>query len=208
MQHLINKSYQITNIFFFVFCGFISAAFFNSFNSSPPRTKWQTIQDSTLTHWPLGDFNKVLEKIIFKLILVTDGCDISSEIALRWTSRDLSDKSTLVQVMTWCRQATSHYLSQCWARSLCHMASLGPNELRLAHTSRACRFCFKACKLLWLCAWLAVSVPAYFPSSIHQLYKACTDIGRICGNFCRAWKFLEPCARWSCETNAYCWLLQ
>ena len=24
------------------------------------------------------------------------------------------DKSTLVQVMTWCRQATSHYLSQCW----------------------------------------------------------------------------------------------
>ena len=24
------------------------------------------------------------------------------------------DKSTLVQVMAWCRQATSHYLSQCW----------------------------------------------------------------------------------------------
>ena len=28
------------------------------------------------------------------------------------------DKSTLVQVMAWCRQATSHYLSQCWPRSL------------------------------------------------------------------------------------------
>ena len=27
------------------------------------------------------------------------------------------DKSTLVQVMAWCRQATSHYLSQCWPRS-------------------------------------------------------------------------------------------
>ena len=27
-------------------------------------------------------------------------------------------RSTLVQVMTWCRQATSHYLSQCWPRSL------------------------------------------------------------------------------------------
>ena len=26
------------------------------------------------------------------------------------------DKSTLVQVMAWCRQATSHYLSQCWHR--------------------------------------------------------------------------------------------
>ena len=32
---------------------------------------------------------------------------------------DLTDgKSTLVQVMAWCRQATSHYLSQCWHRSM------------------------------------------------------------------------------------------
>ena len=50
---------------------------------------------------------------------MTDGCDISSEIALRWTSLDLNDdKSTLVQVMAWYRQATSHFLSQCWPRSL------------------------------------------------------------------------------------------
>ena len=28
------------------------------------------------------------------------------------------DKSTLVQVMAWCRQATSHYLNQCWPSSL------------------------------------------------------------------------------------------
>ena len=29
--------------------------------------------------------------------------------------QDLTDdKSTLVQVMAWCRQATSHYLNQCW----------------------------------------------------------------------------------------------
>ena len=34
-------------------------------------------------------------------------------------SLDLTeDKSTLVQVMAWCRQATSHYLSQCWPRSV------------------------------------------------------------------------------------------
>ena len=32
-------------------------------------------------------------------------------------SLDLTlDKSALVQVMAWCRQATSHYLSQCWPR--------------------------------------------------------------------------------------------
>ena len=29
-----------------------------------------------------------------------------------------NEKSTLVQVMVWCRQATSHYLSQCWPRSM------------------------------------------------------------------------------------------
>ena len=34
-------------------------------------------------------------------------------------SLDLTDeKSTLVQVMAWCRQAPSHYLSQCWPRSM------------------------------------------------------------------------------------------
>ena len=30
----------------------------------------------------------------------------------------MRDKSTLVQVMAWCRQTTSHYLSQCWLSSL------------------------------------------------------------------------------------------
>ena len=48
-----------------------------------------------------------------------DGWGISCEIAPIWMSLDLNDeKSTLVQVMAWCRQATSHYLSQCWPRSL------------------------------------------------------------------------------------------
>ena len=27
------------------------------------------------------------------------------------------EKLTLVQVIAWCRQATSHYLNQCWPRS-------------------------------------------------------------------------------------------
>ena len=39
------------------------------------------------------------------------------------------DQSTLVQVMAWCHQATSHYLSQCWQISWRHMASLDHNEL-------------------------------------------------------------------------------
>ena len=36
------------------------------------------------------------------------------------------EKLILAQVMAWCHQATSHYLSQCWPR---FMASLGHNEL-------------------------------------------------------------------------------
>ena len=44
-----------------------------------------------------------------------------------WNFRSLDltyGKSTLVQVMAWCRQAASYYLSQCWPRSFvtiwCH----------------------------------------------------------------------------------------
>ena len=48
-----------------------------------------------------------------------DGWGISCKIVLRWISVDLTDdKLTLVQVMAWCRQATSHYLSPCWSRFL------------------------------------------------------------------------------------------
>ena len=36
------------------------------------------------------------------------------------------DKSTLVQVMAWCRQATSHYLNQCWPRSMSPYAVIRP----------------------------------------------------------------------------------
>ena len=54
--------------------------------------------------------------VIFNQILVIDGWGISCEIALVWMSLDfINDQSTLVQVMAWCRQATNHYLSQCWS---------------------------------------------------------------------------------------------
>ena len=56
---------------------------------------------------------------IFNLVLLIDIFRSSHDNALRWMSQDLTDdQSTLVQVMAWCRQATSHYLSQCWLRSL------------------------------------------------------------------------------------------
>ena len=50
-----------------------------------------------LTHWPLGDFNDILDGIIFKINLEIGGWGISCEIALRWISLYLTDdKSTLV----------------------------------------------------------------------------------------------------------------
>ena len=44
--------------------------------------------------------------------------------------QDLTDdKSTLIQVMAWCRQATSHYMNQCWSRM--PFGIISPNELSL-----------------------------------------------------------------------------
>ena len=66
-----------------------------------------------------GKFEWNFIHVIFKQILVIDGWGICCEIALIWMSLDFTDdQSTLVQVMAWCGQATSHYLSQCWPRSL------------------------------------------------------------------------------------------
>ena len=66
-----------------------------------------------------GRFQINFRSLIFKLTFVNGGWGISYEISLRWMPLDLTDdKSTLVHVMAWCRQATSHYLSQCWPRSM------------------------------------------------------------------------------------------
>ena len=66
-----------------------------------------------------GRFEFNFRLVIFKLILVNGGWGICYQIALTWMPLDLADDmSTLVQVMAWCRQATSHYLSQCWPRSM------------------------------------------------------------------------------------------
>ena len=45
--------------------------------------------------------------------------DVSlAKLSSMWLLLDRPDMSTLVQVMAWCCQATSHYLSQCWPRSM------------------------------------------------------------------------------------------
>ena len=72
--------------------------------------------------------------VIFKQISVINGWGISCEIALIQMSLDfIDDQSTLVQVMAWCRQATSHYLSQCWPSSLSPYGVTRPQWVNYVH---------------------------------------------------------------------------
>ena len=72
---------------------------------------------------------------IFNLISLIGILTLSNDNALRWMPWDLTDdKSTLVQVMDWCHQATSHYLSQCWPSSMSPYGVTRPQWVKLGHT--------------------------------------------------------------------------
>ena len=79
-----------------------------------------------------GKFERNFRHVIFKQILVIDDWGISCGIALTWKPQDLADdKSTLVQAMAWCRQASSHYLSQGWPSSLSPYGVTRPQWVKL-----------------------------------------------------------------------------
>ena len=70
--------------------------------------------------------------VIFNLLLEIDGGGISCDIVIRKMSQDLIvDKSILAQVLAWCFQATSHYLSQCWPRSMPPYGVIRPQWVKL-----------------------------------------------------------------------------
>ena len=72
-----------------------------------------------LTHWCLGECGCNHELVIFKPISDVDICYISCEIAHSQMPQHLTDdQSKLVQVLAWCHMAPSHYLHQCWPRSM------------------------------------------------------------------------------------------
>ena len=57
--------------------------------------------------------------LVFKQMQQLDSISIYGGNALKWMPQNrFANKSTLVQVMAWCHQATSHYLSQCWPWSM------------------------------------------------------------------------------------------
>ena len=60
-----------------------------------------------------------VECVTLQPISMTDLLSASNETDLRWKPQNYAnDKSVSVQVMAWCRQATSHYLNQCWPSSV------------------------------------------------------------------------------------------
>ena len=99
-----------------------------------------------------GKFELNFRYVIFKRILVIDGWGIACEIAQIWMSPDFTDdKSTLVQVMAWCRQATSHYLSQCWPRSLSPYGVTRPQWVKMQKNLRMVKiYCGKWKGSHWL----------------------------------------------------------
>ena len=74
------------------------------------------------------------------------------------------DKSTLDLVMAWCRQATSHYLRQCWTRS---MSPYSVTTLSYIWTEDA---------KIWICCSLEVSANLYFISQ-YRLLSCCKGGG-------------------------------
>ena len=67
--------------------------------------------------------NAPLYRIRYNFQINLSNWCLPCEMTLRWMSVDLiDDRSKFVQVVAWCRQATSHCLNQCWSR---YMAPYG-----------------------------------------------------------------------------------
>ena len=86
-----------------------------------------------------GGFKNIFQNVFFKLISWIDTLSNSCETALRSMPQNPSDdKSTLVQVMAWCRQAASHYLSQCCPRSLSPYGVTRPQWVKKDKLNTSC----------------------------------------------------------------------
>ena len=121
----------------------------------------------------------------FKLTLGINVLSISCKITLRCMPQDLTDDSTLIQVMTWCCQATSHYMWQCWPRSLSpYMVSLGHNVSMLFNCDVMSFFYFQQ---MGLYGW----VPSFYCYFYHS-------------HRCGAWSHTEINTPTRCYIRAGC----
>ena len=144
-----------------------------------------------------GKFECNFRHVIFKQILVIDGWGICCEIALLWISLDFTDdQSTLVQVKTWCRQATSHYLSQCWPRSLLPYGVTRPQWVK----GLALEVIFICCVCQWSystgCLWETGCIWFYEKPSFDMSIQSGFMIQPISEASLNPLSIIPPCHSW------------
>ena len=137
-----------------------------------------------LTHWPLEDLNEIwMSNSQANLSWVT-----SCEIPLSWISLNLTDdKSTLVQVMACCRQATSHYLNQCWPRFMSLYGITRPqwvNVMRKERLRQRKRDKKAAARywILYLCCRIPLKRKAWIPAGVNQAPALSSMLWRLPGH--------------------------
>ena len=74
------------------------------------------------------NFKSVIFKSILEIAIMSIWC---KTYLSQMPQNTIGDRSMLVQVMAWCRQATSHYLSQCWLRSMSPYCITRPQWIKM-----------------------------------------------------------------------------
>ena len=98
--------------------------------ASPGYSELRNEMYVVLNSLATGKFESKFRYVIFTWISVIDDWGIPCEIALIWMSLDFTDDQS---TLAWCRQATSHYLGQCWPRSF---SPYGVNRPQWVNSSR------------------------------------------------------------------------
>ena len=105
--------------------------------------------------WP-GRSEYDSKNVISNLVLLIGIFRSTHDNALRWVPQDLTDdKSTLVQVMAWCRRATGHYMSQSWLSPLSPYGVARPQWVKCRPRPHA------APQLNHHCAWKCLGTQAF-----------------------------------------------
>ena len=80
-------------------------------------------------------------------------------IAFRWMQLDyIEDMSILVQIMAWHHLTTSHYVNQCWRRSIVPYGVTGPQWVKLTHCPLG-DVAVMCDTPQWLISWALVQYP-------------------------------------------------
>ena len=78
-----------------------------------------------------GKCDSISENVVYERMLRFKFMSDSYDIAVRWMPHNpVDDKSSVVQVMAWCRQTTCHYLRQCWSISKLPYGFVGPQWVK------------------------------------------------------------------------------